>query len=152
VKLALFLAAMVAALPALGMEPDLRLDEASGAVAFLLGPPGAERVDTKTVTELTQAGPGDEWNGSLASGVARSLFFVYRFFLSSQDSASCPFNPSCSHFSQAVMEEDGFFEGLLATFDRLSRDSPFATAYYPLDLDSGLLRDPPEQYCLGCKR
>ena len=139
------------ALPGLA-APDLKLDTTSGAVAYLLDTPGSKPGSQKSLSSLSEAFEGDEWNGSLASGIVRGLFFGYRFFLSSQDSASCGFTPSCSRFSQMAIEEHGFFEGLLATMDRLSRDTPLAIPFYPVDLESGLLRDPPEQYCLGCKQ
>lgn len=150
-------AAWAVALPALGAptearRTELELDSARGAVAYLLNSPGASRGKQKSLSSLAEAFEGDEWNGSLASGIVRSLFFGYRLFLSSQDSASCGFSPSCSRFSQRVIEEHGFFEGMLATMDRLSRDTPLAIPFYPVDVESGLLRDPPEQYCLGCKR
>jgi putative component of membrane protein insertase Oxa1/YidC/SpoIIIJ protein YidD len=150
VRLALLAAIGLLAVPALA-ESDLRLDETRGAVAFLLDTPGA-KPGTKTTPGLAQASASDEWDGSLPSGIVRSLFWGYRFFLSSQDTAACGFTPSCSRFSQLVIEEHGFLEGILATMDRLSRDTPLAVPFYPVDLDSGLLRDPPEQYCLGCKR
>lgn len=150
-KWALLWAAWAVALPAVA-DSDMHLDEARGAVEFLLGAPGAKPEPTKAALGLAQADNSDGWNGSLASGIVRSLFWGYRFFLSSQDSAACGFTPSCSRFSQLVIEEHGFLEGTLATLDRLSRDTPLAVPFYPVDIDSGLLRDPPEQYCLGCKR
>ncbi|HUB05426.1 MAG TPA: membrane protein insertion efficiency factor YidD [Myxococcales bacterium] len=130
------------------LAATLHLDDAAGAVTFLLeggsAPAPAE-------PSLAQARAGDEWDGSLPSGIVRSLFWGYRFFLSSQDTLACGFEPSCSHFGQEAIEEHGFIEGALATLDRLSRDTPLAIPFYPIDLDTGLLKDPPEQYCLSCK-
>jgi putative component of membrane protein insertase Oxa1/YidC/SpoIIIJ protein YidD len=151
-QLALVLAAAWAvALPAAAEDLPLRLDDAAGAVTYLLDMPVAKR-EGQPKLGLAEASAGDEWDGSLIGGIGRSLFWGYRFLLSSQDSAACGFEPSCSRFSQLVIEEHGFFEGVLATFDRLSRDTPLGFPFYPLDTETGLLRDPPEQYCLGCKR
>jgi putative component of membrane protein insertase Oxa1/YidC/SpoIIIJ protein YidD len=147
----MLLAVAGAAVPARA-EPPLRLSDARGAIEFLLESPDSKIESGRPAPDLTQAAPGDEWDGSLGSGIARSLFWGYRFFFSSQDSDPCGFSPSCSRFSQQVIEQDGFFEGLLATFDRLSRDNPFSAAFYPVDLETHLLLDPPEQYCLGCHR
>ncbi len=141
--------ALVAALLLAGPPPARPglppLDDVPGAVAFLLGEAGP------AAAPLAEATAEDEWSGSLPSGIVRSLFWGYRFFLSSQDTLACGFEPSCSRFSQLAIEEHGFVEGILATLDRLSRDTPLAVPYYPIDLQNGLLKDPPDRYCLVCK-
>ena len=119
----------------------LPLDDPAGAVAFLLAP------DAPPAAPKESGG----WDGSLALGIVRTLFWGYHVFLSSQDSATCSFEPSCSRFAQQAIAEHGFFEGALDGIDRLIRDSPLAIPFYPMDLDTGLLRDAPTHYCLGCE-
>lgn len=93
-----------------------------------------------------------EWDGSLAAGIGHVLFGGYRVLLSSQDSISCSFTPSCSHFAEGAIDQHGFIEGILATFDRFERENVAAALYYPPDVATMRLSDPPDGYCLGCAR
>jgi len=46
---------------------------------------------------------------------------LYKFLISSQDSQSCVFEPSCSQYAIESVGEYGIFAGTLNTFDRLTR-------------------------------
>ncbi len=124
------------------------LDDAPGAVALLL----TENAPAAPGLSLAEGEAGDAWDGSLIGGIGRSLFWGYRFLFSSQDSISCGFEPSCSHFAQLAIEQHGILEGGLAAMDRLTRDSPLSIPFYPLDLETGLMKDPPDHYCLFCRQ
>ncbi len=113
--------------------PDL--SHPATAVAYLLSPPRAP--------PSTSAA---RWDGSLSVGMARVLFAGYRLVLSSQDMPACAFTPSCSRFSQAVVERCGLLEGALLSADRLLRDHPLAGGLYPEGPD-GKLADEPSRYC-----
>jgi len=134
-------AVAVLAAPARAAEDDAmpRLWEPDQAVAYLL----TGRTVRKSGEEA--ASP---WNGALAEGVSRALFGAYHLVLASQDSANCPFSPSCSRFSQRAIGSCGFLEGTLLTLDRLLRDHPMAVPFYPRAEGGHLLRDEPARYCL----
>jgi len=138
----------VGALGALVIATPARADETrplwdpSEAVLFLLEPRAPEPA----------APPPPAWDGALASGLARALFGGYREILSSQDLPVCGFSPSCSRFSQRVIDRCGFFEGALLSLDRLIRDHPLAVGLYPATADGRLLQDDPERYCLAAPR
>ena len=119
--------------------PEPRLWEPDQAVAYLLGEP----VRLSAADEQH-----DRWDGALGDGIARALFGTYHLVLSSQDSATCMFSPSCSRFSQAVIGRCGLVQGALLTLDRLLRDHPMAVPFYPRAQGGRLLRDEPGRYCL----
>ncbi|MFN0050375.1 MAG: membrane protein insertion efficiency factor YidD [Cytophagales bacterium] len=50
------------------------------------------------------------------------LFKFYKTIFSSQDIPNvCQFHPSCSEYGLLQIQENGYFVGTMATFDRLSR-------------------------------
>lgn len=138
----LSLAGVLAAAPAVAASADdaqPRLWEPEQAVGYLLGGP----------IEPKGAPPeADPWDGALGDGITRALFGTYHLVLSSQDSATCLFSPSCSRFSQKAIGRCGFFQGVLLTLDRLLRDHPIAVPFYPRAEGGHLLRDEPGRYCL----
>jgi len=143
-----FSAAVVAAIlvalgtPARAADADddtPRLWEPEQAVAYLL---------TGRAARTTQEETAGQWDAALAGGVSRALFGAYHLVLASQDSANCPFSPSCSRFSQRAIGTCGFLEGALLTLDRLLRDHPMAVPFYPRAEGGHLLRDEPARYCL----
>lgn len=71
-----------------------------------------------------------------------SMFLIYKYFISSQDSQSCSFHPSCSVYAVETIKKQGFFLGLLDTFDRLSRCNGLSPEKYPIDHQHSLLIDP----------
>jgi Putative membrane protein insertion efficiency factor len=114
-----------------------QLWEPDQAVAYLLtGRPAAT------------AEQAARWDGGLPGGISRALFGAYHLVLSSQDSATCVFSPSCSRFSQKAIGTCGFLEGALLTLDRLLRDHPLAVPFYPRAEGGRLLGDEPARYCL----
>jgi len=149
VRLAFTVAAVAATIavlsaPARAQEPANadalpQLWEPDQAVAYLL-----------TGRPATSAGgePAARWDGGLPGGVSRALFGAYHLVLSSQDSATCVFSPSCSRFSQKAIGTCGFLEGALLTLDRLLRDHPLAVPFYPRAEGGRLLQDEPARYCL----
>jgi len=76
--------------------------------------------------------------------VFSNLFMLYKNFISSQDFSHCMFSPSCSEYGIIAIKKIGFFEGVVATFDRLTRCHPLILpGEYPIDEESGLFIDEP---------
>lgn len=67
------------------------------------------------------------------------LFLIYKNHVSSQDSGSCNFKPSCSEYAMISVKELGPLRGVLNGFDRLTRCHPGIRADYPLDKDNLLM-------------
>jgi putative component of membrane protein insertase Oxa1/YidC/SpoIIIJ protein YidD len=121
-----------------------RLWEPDQAVAFLLGAPrpsGAPEGDAASAAR-------SPWDGALGGGITRALFGTYQLVLSSQDLPVCGFSPSCSRFAERVISRCGFALGALLSLDRLLRDHPLASPFYPRLAEGHLLKDDPERYCL----
>lgn len=137
--LAMVTAACALARAADADESETRLWEPAQAVGYLLGEPVRPKRDEE---------PARRWDGALGDGITRALFGSYHLVLSSQDSATCVFSPSCSRFSQKAIGRCGFFQGVLLTLDRLLRDHPLAVPFYPRAEGGRLLRDEPGRYCL----
>ncbi|MEY3416589.1 MAG: hypothetical protein RL711_386 [Bacteroidota bacterium] len=49
------------------------------------------------------------------------LFYIYKNFISSQDSQRCAFTPTCSVYALKAVRKRGLFLGVLDGFDRLTR-------------------------------
>jgi putative membrane protein insertion efficiency factor len=72
------------------------------------------------------------------------LFLVYKYFFSSQDKASCVFEPSCSEYAIKSIQKKGIIIGGLQAIDRLSRCNGFSRNNYPIDPKTKQLYDPVE--------
>lgn len=73
-----------------------------------------------------------------------NLFLFYKSFISSQDFSSCKFSPSCSEYGIIAIKRIGFLEGVVATFDRLTRCHPLILpGEYGYDEETGLFIDEP---------
>lgn len=68
------------------------------------------------------------------------LFLFYKKVISSQDSQSCSFIPSCSEYGLIAVKKQGLL-GLFNTFDRLSRCNGLSPNQYTIDPGTGLLLD-----------
>ena len=77
-----------------------------------------------------------------ASGIVKSAFWFYKVFISSQDSQSCVFSPSCSEYAVLAIESQGFLKGTLNTFDRMTRCHGLHSDQYPHNENNNLLLDP----------
>ena len=72
-----------------------------------------------------------------------AMFWFYKEFISSQDSPSCMFTPSCSVYSVEAFQKKGFIFGWLYTFDRLSRcHGLIKPGQYPFDPKTKRYYDP----------
>lgn len=70
-------------------------------------------------------------------------FLFYKKFISSQDSRSCVFSPSCSEFAVEAFKHKGIVKGWVMTFDRLSRCHGFVKpSQYRFDNNNNLFYDP----------
>ena len=76
--------------------------------------------------------------------VFSGLFLFYKYFVSSQDIASCVFYPSCSVYALQVIQKKGIVLGTMATFDRLCRCNAFSPEKYNIHKESRLFYDPVE--------
>jgi len=74
--------------------------------------------------------------------VMSGLFLFYKEFISSQDSQSCSFTPSCSEYALQAVKQQGIFKGMLNGFDRLSRCNSLSPEKYEIDPETRLLKDP----------
>jgi hypothetical protein len=81
-------------------------------------------------------------NSSTMEILLSSMFKFYKFFISSQDSQSCSFYPSCSVYAVETIKKQGFFIGILDTFDRLTRCNGLSPENYEIDYKQTLLIDP----------
>jgi len=76
----------------------------------------------------------------------KPLLNLYRITISDADGSVCQFEPSCSQFFIAAVEETNFIEGLLLFSDRFQRDANvFNRMEYPLSKNRRLI-DPVERY------
>ena len=77
---------------------------------------------------------------------ATALIRLYQKFISSQDSPTCNFVPTCSHFGMACVQEYGVLRGICLTADRLLRCNGSQSPYYHKDLKTGKNIDPISDY------
>lgn len=104
---------------------------------------------TKQLNKLFKPTPKENYNHYLKKSsnefeLTGALLFVgYKNLLSSQDMASCVFNPSCSVYAMQSVQNDNPLKAYLKIFDRLSRCHPFpANGEYKFIKESGLYYDP----------
>ncbi|MDE0016244.1 MAG: membrane protein insertion efficiency factor YidD [Candidatus Poribacteria bacterium] len=74
------------------------------------------------------------------------LIRLYQKFISSQDSPTCSFSPSCSRFCMACIQEYGVLRGVLLTADRLLRCNGSQSRHYHRDGVTGKYIDPASDY------
>lgn len=77
---------------------------------------------------------------------ATGLIRLYQKFISSQDSPTCSFSPSCSRFGMACIQEYGVLRGVLLTADRLIRCNGSQSRHYHKDSVTGKYIDPVSDY------
>lgn len=77
---------------------------------------------------------------------ATGLIRLYQKFISSQDSPTCNFQPSCSRFGMACIQEYGVLRGILLTADRLLRCNGSQAAHYYRDAVTGKYVDMVSDY------
>ena len=78
--------------------------------------------------------------------VATGLIRLYQKFISSQDGPACNFQPTCSHFGMACIQEYGIVRGLLLSADRLLRCNGSQSQLYHKDSVTGKYIDPVSNY------
>ena len=78
--------------------------------------------------------------------VATGLIRLYQKFVSSQDGPTCNFQPTCSRFGMACIQEYGVIRGVLLTADRLLRCNGSQSQYYHKDSVTGKYIDPVSDY------
>lgn len=78
-----------------------------------------------------------------AETIITSFFIFYKNYVSSQDSRSCTFEPSCSVYSIETIRKNGAIIGFLDTIDRLTRCNGLSPEYYHIDNETHLLIDQP---------
>ncbi len=78
--------------------------------------------------------------------VATGLIRLYQKFISSQDSPTCSFSPSCSRFGMACIQEYGVLRGVLLAADRLIRCNGSQSRHYYKDPRTGKYIDPISDY------
>jgi len=75
--------------------------------------------------------------------IATTFFVSYKNFISSQDSRSCTFEPSCSVYALETIKRNGAVKGFLDTIDRLTRCNGLSPENYEKDIENHLLKDMP---------
>lgn len=78
--------------------------------------------------------------------VAVGLIRLYQKFVSSQDGPSCNFQPTCSRFGMACIQECGLGRGILLIADRLLRCNGAHAQHYHKDEITGKYIDPVSNY------
>lgn len=78
--------------------------------------------------------------------VATGLIRLYQKFISSQDRPACNFQPTCSRFGMACIQEYGVLRGILLTADRLLRCNGSQAAHYDKDAVTGKYVDVVSDY------
>lgn len=78
--------------------------------------------------------------------VATGLIRLYQKFVSSQDGPSCNFQPTCSRFCMACIQEYGVVRGILLAADRLLRCNGSQAQHYHKDSVTGKYVDPVSDY------
>ena len=73
---------------------------------------------------------------------ATGLIRLYQKFISSQDSPACDFQPTCSRFGMACIQEYGVVRGIFLAADRLLRCNGSQSRYYHKDSRTGRYIDP----------
>ena len=76
---------------------------------------------------------------------ALGLIKLYQKFISSQDTDTCMFTFSCSHFGIHAIKQYGIFWGSIITLDRLQRCTGIGHIYYPADPEKRKAVDYPIQ-------
>jgi putative membrane protein insertion efficiency factor len=76
------------------------------------------------------------------------LVRIYQLFVSSQDSPTCAFTPSCSRFGMTALRRYGVLRGILMTSDRLQRCHGCSSRYYAPHHETGRCYDPVERNLL----
>jgi len=69
------------------------------------------------------------------------LFTIYQNLISSQDSHSCVFYPTCSSYCRHAIRSRGFLFGGIMTFDRLARCHGLSPERYSIDMSRRKLVD-----------
>ncbi|MEL7533019.1 MAG: membrane protein insertion efficiency factor YidD [Bacteroidota bacterium] len=82
-------------------------------------------------------------NNNEVEWVATQMFVMYKVLISSQDGQKCSFHPSCSEYALKVVKQKGILEGMLATFDRLTRCNGLSPEWYEVDRERRVLIDQP---------
>ena len=77
---------------------------------------------------------------------ATGLVRLYQKFISSQDAPACNFQPTCSRFGMACIQEYGVVRGIFLTADRLLRCNGSQPQYYHKDSVTGKYIDPVSDY------
>ena len=95
-------------------------------------PKEARRLNRREISELKLAATG--------------LIRLYQKFISSQDKPACNFQPSCSRFGMACIQEYGVLRGILLTADRLLRCNGSQAAHYHKDAVTGKYVDMVSDY------
>ena len=78
--------------------------------------------------------------------IGTGLIRLYQKFVSSQDGPTCNFQPTCSHFGMACIQEYGVLRGILLTADRLIRCNGSQSQHYHKDGVTGKYVDPVSDY------
>lgn len=86
------------------------------------------------------------WETSELKLAATGLIRLYQKFISSQDSPACNFQPTCSRFGMACIQEYGVVRGILLTADRLLRCNGSQSQHYHKDSVTGKYIDPVSDY------
>ena len=80
--------------------------------------------------------------------IATGLIRLYQKFVSSQDAPTCNFQPTCSRFGMACIQEYGVARGILLTADRLLRCNGSQSQHYHKDGVTGKYIDPVSDYAV----
>ena len=104
------------------------------------------KVNPVTILKPQEVGHFNSWETSELKLAATGLIRLYQKFISSQDSPACNFQPTCSRFGMACIQEYGVVRGILLTADRLLRCNGSQSQHYHKDSVTGKYIDPVSDY------
>ena len=104
------------------------------------------KVNPVTIPKPQEVIRFNPWETSELKLAATGLIRLYQKFISSQDSPTCNFQPTCSRFGMACIREYGVARGTLLTADRLLRCNGSQSQHYHKDSVTGKYIDPVSDY------
>lgn len=132
-------------------EPDSAyIGEARSDLTLLAGHTPKNRYPSRKKPEFMLVGKKNWMRYNPVSLFFSSMLFVYQSVISSQISADCPYEISCSNFSKQAIQQFGLLKGVPISADRLTRCSKIALKdLHPLRIsEEGMIIDSLSYYSI----
>lgn len=133
------------------VEPDSSTERVIPSdLALLANHTPKNRYPSKKKPEFLLIGKNNWIRYNPISLLFGSMLFVYQSVISSQISADCPYEISCSNFSKQAIRKFGLLKGVPISADRLTRCSKIAIKdLHPLRInEDGMIVDSTSYYSI----